>query len=187
MVTPASLHTGGRPISKPGLLLATPPGMESAAHLPRLGEPKFYRPRRPERSPFYAVLHQLFDRFTREYELRFERTFGPLRGIVSKTVVLSLLLKKRMISPELVFADEGLERLRISCLCRREDSRHRGCVARRDSSCRQTDPAMDSRSPPGWKCPPGETAKKETSYREHLGIHGIDAEGARGGDRGHIL
>jgi hypothetical protein len=48
--------------------------------------PKLYRPRRPERSPFYAVLHQFFDRFTREYEQRFERTFGPLRGIVPKTV-----------------------------------------------------------------------------------------------------
>ena len=60
--------------------------MESAAILPRLDDPKLYRPRRPERSPFYAVLHQFFDRFTREYELRFERTFGPLRGIVSKTV-----------------------------------------------------------------------------------------------------
>jgi hypothetical protein len=48
--------------------------------------PKLYRPRRPERAPFYAVLHQFFDRFTREYEQRFERTFGPLRGIVPKTV-----------------------------------------------------------------------------------------------------
>ena len=60
--------------------------MESAAILPRLDDPKLYRPRRPERSPFYAVLHQFLDRFTREYEQRFERTFGPLRGIVSKTV-----------------------------------------------------------------------------------------------------
>jgi hypothetical protein len=60
--------------------------MESAATLTRLDEPKLYRPRRPERSPFYAVLHQFFDRFTREYEQRFERTFGPLRGIVPKTV-----------------------------------------------------------------------------------------------------
>ena len=48
--------------------------------------PKLYRPRRPERSPFYAVLHQFFNRFTRVYEQRFERTFGPLRGIVPKTV-----------------------------------------------------------------------------------------------------
>jgi hypothetical protein len=47
--------------------------MESAVILPKLDEPKFYRPRRPERSPFYAVLHQFFDRFTREYELRFDR------------------------------------------------------------------------------------------------------------------
>ena len=63
-----------------------PPWMESAAILPRLDDPKLYRPRRPERSPFYAVLHHYFDRFTREYEHRFERTFGPLRGIVPKTV-----------------------------------------------------------------------------------------------------
>src|SRR4030042_3776582 len=60
--------------------------MESAAILPRLDDPKLYRPRRPERSPFYAVLHHYFDRSTREYEHRFERTFGPLRGIVPKTV-----------------------------------------------------------------------------------------------------
>jgi hypothetical protein len=50
--------------------------MESAARLLRLDDPKLYRPRRPERSPFYAVLYQFFDRFTREYEQRFERTFG---------------------------------------------------------------------------------------------------------------
>src|SRR3990172_12518952 len=60
--------------------------MESAATLLRIDEPKLYRPRRPERSPFYAVLHQYFDGFAREYEHRFERTFGPLRGIVTKTV-----------------------------------------------------------------------------------------------------
>ena len=59
--------------------------MESAARLLRLDDPKLYRPRRPERSPFYAFLY-LFDRFTREYEQRFERTFGPLMGIVPKTV-----------------------------------------------------------------------------------------------------
>ena len=60
--------------------------MESAARLLRLDDPKLYRPRRTERSPFYAVLYQFFDRFSREYEQRFERTFGPLRGIVPKTV-----------------------------------------------------------------------------------------------------
>lgn len=60
--------------------------MESAATLPGLDEQKLYRPRRPERSPFYAVLYHYFDRFAREYEYRFERTFGPLRGIVTKTV-----------------------------------------------------------------------------------------------------
>src|SRR3989304_4780448 len=60
--------------------------MESAATLTRLDELKLFRPRRPERSPFYAVLHQFFDLFPRVYEQRFERTFGPLRGIVPKTV-----------------------------------------------------------------------------------------------------
>ncbi|UCD46894.1 MAG: transposase zinc-binding domain-containing protein [Deltaproteobacteria bacterium] len=60
--------------------------MESAATFLRTDEPKLYRPRRPERSPFYAVLHHYFDSFTREYEHRFERTFGPLRGIIPKTV-----------------------------------------------------------------------------------------------------
>jgi hypothetical protein len=60
--------------------------MESAANLLRIDEPKLYRTGRPERSPFYAVLHHYFDRFIREYEHRFERTFGPLHGIVMKTV-----------------------------------------------------------------------------------------------------
>lgn len=49
--------------------------MEPAVAL--VDEPKLYRPRRPEQLPFYAVLHQFFDRFTREYEQRFERTLGP--------------------------------------------------------------------------------------------------------------
>ena len=60
--------------------------MESAATLPRLDKQKRYRPRRPQRSPFYAVLNQFFDRFTREYEQRFEQSFGPLRNVVPKTV-----------------------------------------------------------------------------------------------------
>jgi len=47
--------------------------MESAARLLRLDDSKLYRPMRPERSPFYAVLYQFFDRFTREYE---QRAFG---------------------------------------------------------------------------------------------------------------
>ena len=60
--------------------------MESASGLPLLDEPKLYRPRRPERSPLYAVLFQFFDILACEYELRFERAFGPLRSIVTKTV-----------------------------------------------------------------------------------------------------
>lgn len=60
------------------------------ANVPYEGCPEakrvFYRPRRPERSPFHAVLNQFFDRFTREYEHRFERSFGPLRSLVPKTV-----------------------------------------------------------------------------------------------------
>ena len=64
--------------------LAQPPCMEPTLSLS--SAPKLYRTRRPERSPFYAVLYQFFDRFSREYEQRFERTFGPLRGIVPKTV-----------------------------------------------------------------------------------------------------
>ncbi len=63
------------------------PAFESVPHdlLPE-AKRAFYRPRRPERSPFFAVLNQFFDRFTREYEHRFERTFGPLRCLVPKTV-----------------------------------------------------------------------------------------------------
>lgn len=58
--------------------------MEPAVAL--VDEQKLYRPWRPEQSPFYAVLHQFFDWFTRENEQRFQRTFVPLRGIVPKTV-----------------------------------------------------------------------------------------------------
>jgi hypothetical protein len=50
--------------------------MESAARPLRLDDPKIYRPRSPERSPFYAVLYQFFDRFTREYERRCARNSG---------------------------------------------------------------------------------------------------------------
>jgi hypothetical protein len=56
------------------------PRREPATTLPRLAEQKLYRPRRPERSPFYAVLHQFFDRFTREYEHRFDRCSLVLQG-----------------------------------------------------------------------------------------------------------
>jgi hypothetical protein len=59
--------------------------LESADESPE-AKRGFYRPRRPERFPFYAVLHQFFDRFAREYEQRFERHFGPMRSIIPKTV-----------------------------------------------------------------------------------------------------
>jgi hypothetical protein len=56
--------------------------MESAPDLPPLNKPKLYRTRHPERSPFFAVLNQFFDRCSREYELRFERLYRPqLEGL----------------------------------------------------------------------------------------------------------
>lgn len=66
----------------------------SAPDLPLLNKPKLYRTRHPERSPFYAVLNQFFDRFSREYELRFEWSYGPLRSIVP-TVERFLCLSNR--------------------------------------------------------------------------------------------
>jgi len=47
---------------------------------------KVYRPRRPERSPFYSVLFHYFERFAAEYEFRFEKHFGRWRSIVRSTV-----------------------------------------------------------------------------------------------------
>ena len=60
--------------------------MESAPDLPLLNNPKLYRTGHPKRSPFSAVLNQFIDRFSREDELRFERSYGLLRSIVPKTV-----------------------------------------------------------------------------------------------------
>ena len=48
--------------------------------------PAVYRPRRPERTSFYRLLEEHFAEFTLVHEERFERTDGPLRGVVTKAV-----------------------------------------------------------------------------------------------------
>ena len=45
-----------------------------------------YRPRHPERTVFYKVLEQHFDRYVYAYEERFEPRSGPLRAVVRPTV-----------------------------------------------------------------------------------------------------
>ena len=45
-----------------------------------------YRPRHPERSAFYKLLDQHFERYLSAYEERYERSSGPLRPVVQKTV-----------------------------------------------------------------------------------------------------
>ncbi|MCI0606295.1 transposase zinc-binding domain-containing protein, partial [bacterium] len=47
---------------------------------------KVYRPRRPERNPFYSVLFHYFERFAAEYEFRFEKHYGKWRSIIRSTV-----------------------------------------------------------------------------------------------------
>jgi len=37
---------------------------------------KVYRPRRPEKTPFYSVLFHHFDRFVGEYDFRFQKQYG---------------------------------------------------------------------------------------------------------------
>ena len=48
--------------------------------------PEVYRPRHPERTDLYKLFERDFDRFTSEYEERFEPRHGPLRHVVSRTV-----------------------------------------------------------------------------------------------------
>jgi len=48
--------------------------------------PAVYRPRHPERSPFYRLFETHFDRYVRAYEERFEPRSGPLRPVVVRSV-----------------------------------------------------------------------------------------------------
>ena len=45
-----------------------------------------YRPRCPERTPFYRLVMDHFDLFVRHHEELFEATDGPLRPVVHKVV-----------------------------------------------------------------------------------------------------
>jgi len=48
--------------------------------------PGVYRPRHPERTPFYGLLEERFEEFALVHEERFERKDGPLRAAVRKAV-----------------------------------------------------------------------------------------------------
>ena len=48
--------------------------------------PTVYRPRRPERTPFYRLVMDHFGRFARLHEELFESTDGPLRAVVHQVV-----------------------------------------------------------------------------------------------------
>ncbi len=47
---------------------------------------RFYRPRRPERTPLYQLFDRHAERFFREYDERFEHHYGPLRAVVRRVV-----------------------------------------------------------------------------------------------------
>ena len=52
-----------------------------------VGEPEaVYRPRHPERTVLYRLFERHFDDYVRTHEERFERTSGPLRPVVLRTV-----------------------------------------------------------------------------------------------------
>ena len=48
--------------------------------------PAQYRPRHPERTAFYQLFEDHFDRYVRGYEERFEPRSGPLRPVVVRSV-----------------------------------------------------------------------------------------------------
>ena len=52
---------------------------------PHKGE-KVYRPRHPEKTPFYSVLFHFFGRFVGEYDLRYSRHYGKWRSVITPTV-----------------------------------------------------------------------------------------------------
>ena len=56
------------------------------AATPPLPGPAVYRPRHPERTAFYKLFQDHFERYLREYEDRFEPRHGPLRPVVRPTV-----------------------------------------------------------------------------------------------------
>ena len=47
---------------------------------------KVYRPRHPEKTPFYSVLFHYFDRFVGEYDLRFDKHYGKWRAVMAYVV-----------------------------------------------------------------------------------------------------
>ena len=52
--------------------------------------PALYRPRRPERTPFYRLIDEHFTEFARVHEERFEPEDGPLRRVVKDAVAAFL-------------------------------------------------------------------------------------------------
>ena len=66
--------------------------MESAATLIRLDEPNLYRPRLPERSLFYDVLHHYFDHITRRSLARV--TVGPAPKVSFSLIFVNTLADK---------------------------------------------------------------------------------------------
>lgn len=69
--------------SLPSLALLTGP---LAGSLRVRDAPAVYRPRHPERTPFYRLLDEHFDRYVACHEERFEPRSGPLRPVVTRSV-----------------------------------------------------------------------------------------------------
>ncbi|HJZ12569.1 MAG TPA: transposase zinc-binding domain-containing protein [Acidobacteriota bacterium] len=71
---------------------------------------KVYRPRHPEKTPFYSVLFHYFDRFVGEYDLRFDKHYGKWRAVMAYVVAKYL---------DCGMLKNGFARIRCPC-CREE-------------------------------------------------------------------
>ena len=49
-------------------------------------KPSVYKPRHPEKTPFFAVLYQYYDKFKAAYDERFQKEYGRWRDVVDKVV-----------------------------------------------------------------------------------------------------
>ena len=98
-----------------------------------------YRPRHPERTPFYQLFERHFDRYLGKYEERFEPRYGYLRPVGARTVSAFL---------ECGRLQSGFARIRCQ-KCRGEHLLAFSCQTRNFwPSCQQSGPRWWPRS--GW-------------------------------------
>ena len=57
-----------------------------AASCSQISKPSAYKPRHPEKAPFFSVLYHYYEKFKAVYEERFQKEFGRWRGVTDKVV-----------------------------------------------------------------------------------------------------